>query len=528
MSSLPSVKEMLGLLDTLASAVRDFAEREEKLNGDYRARSAAERDRYESLNRQQDSASAARMAQAEAGFNSAMSRCQSRFEKRKARILHAHGVVRVDVMGDIRGTEERGKYKIQETALQAEHRRDAELASAAAAFEQFQQNLGDLRERFTQLERAAARAFRGYRPFRNLLAPERSWPEPDLTPDEHRLLEGMQRLHEETRDELERFQRRPWPKVFRYCPVWLATFLLLGLAAAVPVLRHFGIHALSWAYAGAALVVLAVVWAAYVYGRRTAGPPARSIAGKLGRARRTHDACYERAELHCRQEQERIKAEFTQANRALNQEWRRTVKGALDQRGVRPLEVDEKAQRTYRRNEEQHRGQRERIERDHAVIVSRLRDETVGQARRLAETHAVQQAKLEGEYQAAWKTLEADWRKTVGSIFDAIRRANDIAEKLFPDWTSPAWEKWALPEAFQNAAKFGRLEVNVKELAETLPKDKRLALPGPAVLSVPLVLAYPLQGSILFETGQDGRGRGHRGHQQHHLPPAWPPRRRAS
>src|SRR5208282_2104333 len=37
-----------------------------------------------------------------------------------------------------------------------------------------------------------------------------------------------------------------------------------------------------------------------------------------------------------------------------------------------------------------------------------------------------------------------------------------------------------------------------------MPKDRRLALPGPATFSVPLVLAYPLEGSILFETARTG------------------------
>ena len=40
--------------------------------------------------------------------------------------------------------------------------------------------------------------------------------------------------------------------------------------------------------------------------------------------------------------------------------------------------------------------------------------------------------------------------------------------------------------------------------ARPLPKDKRLALPGPARFYVPLCLAYPEQGSILFETGTTG------------------------
>jgi hypothetical protein len=42
------------------------------------------------------------------------------------------------------------------------------------------------------------------------------------------------------------------------------------------------------------------------------------------------------------------------------------------------------------------------------------------------------------------------------------------------------------------------------KLVETLPKDERLAFPGPGKFSLPLLLKYPAEGSLLFETGQTG------------------------
>ena len=42
----------------------------------------------------------------------------------------------------------------------------------------------------------------------------------------------------------------------------------------------------------------------------------------------------------------------------------------------------------------------------------------------------------------------------------------------------------------------------MEKFAEAMPKDARLTWPGPTVLSVPLSLVCPQQGSILFETGK--------------------------
>ena len=76
-----------------------------------------------------------------------------------------------------------------------------------------------------------------------------------------------------------------------------------------------------------------------------------------------------------------------------------------------------------------------------------------------------------------------------------------MADKLFPPWQAAVLESWASACQFAAAAKFARMDVEVERLAETTIKDKRLALPGPSQFSVPLCLAYPEQGSILFETG---------------------------
>src|SRR5205823_13914082 len=46
---------------------------------------------------------------------------------------------------------------------------------------------------------------------------------------------------------------------------------------------------------------------------------------------------------------------------------------------------------------------------------------------------------------------------------------------------------------------------DVEKLAEAVPKDQRLALPGPARFSLPLLLTYPAEGSILLETPYSGR-----------------------
>ena len=114
-------------------------------------------------------------------------------------------------------------------------------------------------------------------------------------------------------------------------------------------------------------------------------------------------------------------------------------------------------------------------------------------------------AKLNADIQARWQALEAEWKDCIQPIYETIRAANAAAEELFPGMAVAGLEKM---DAAAGIQKRGEIRApgsgRWRNLPRRLPKDKRLALPGPAKFSVPLALAYPLEGSILFETAKTG------------------------
>src|SRR5205085_2447146 len=111
-------------------------------------------------------------------------------------------------------------------------------------------------------------------------------------------------------------------------------------------------------------------------------------------------------------------------------------------------------------------------------------------------------AKFNADYQAHWQKLEADWKRRIQPMFEAISAANAAAASEFPEWQTQLWPAWAPPATFKNVTRFARLEVDIKKFAETAPHDPRLAVPP--TVSLPLMLTYPQQGSILFETTKSG------------------------
>jgi hypothetical protein len=495
---------MLALLDALKGAVRDCAAREEKLNGEFRAQSAAATRLSDEAVVKRTEKLAGAIDRENAEFAERTNRRQADYENRKARINQAHATVRKRVMDEIGEQHGQLKYKIQASTLEAEHRRDDALAQTVVTLENFRQAAAQNAGALEELAKSARRALGGCGKFRRLLSPKHEWPQPDLSPDENKLFEQQQRLQEKVRADVKQFKKIPLPQFFRFFPVWLVTLIMLA-GVAVLVMAHFQVKmVVPVPVAGAVAAAMLVLLAVYFFGTGGAAPLAKTIAGDLAKARRLLDAAAEKAELRYQQDQARFRADFDNTVRELNQEWRQAVRGAMELRGAKPVSSDEQAGRADRKCEQLHRARLEQLEKDHAANLIRLREESETEAKKFSELLAAKTAKLEADSKAQWQALENEWNNSIQSLYGRIRAANAGADKLFPEWNSEVWKNWTPPREFKNAAQFGRLEVDLGKFAETLPKDKRLALPGPAAFSVPLALAYPLGGSILFETAKGG------------------------
>ncbi len=504
MNSQPGVDAMLALLDALKSAVRDFVAREEKLESDFRVQCAAAARTLAAANEMQEAAANELEVAALNALAAEERRLRSRFEKRKSRITRAHAAVSQRVTKAIadcdREWQERTRLGVQE----AEQARDEALASATTDFNNFQQRVTVAGAEVARLEALAHDAFRGYGKFRRRLAPERVWPEPDLSADHHGLFSELQKLQAKSAGDLKRFGRLPLPLVFKFLPVWLLSAFLLGVAAAAPVLAHFHRPVITDLQASSALAAFCLVAVIYLLGGRAATPLATAIAGDLAKLRRLFDAGVEKSAAHLQSEQARIKDEFETARQTFNQEWRQAVRDISQSRSTNATVISEKAARLVQINHQWRQAESERIQARHAAGMARLKAEDLAQVRQTAAAHQAQMALLEANHQRRWQELEADWKNQIPPLAGRLRAANESADKTFPAWSDAAWKNWTPPAEFQNAAKFARLEAGVDKLFEALPKHARLQWPGPAAVCAPLTLLFPARGSILFESGKTG------------------------
>jgi hypothetical protein len=508
-SSNRGVEETLELANRLKSTVQEFAAREAALNHEFRGKTARERLRQEEAAADETRQLEEQRVQLEATFETAKAGAGALHERRKALITRARTTSKEQTLERIEGKTGAQKYELQKKLMNAERTRDGHLAHAAATCEQFKNDLASEEVNLVRLEKSARGAFGGYGKFRRQLKKAGERTASDAATDGTQVVGDVRGLLKQGEAELKQFRKLPLPLIFRFLPPWL--LLLLCVAAATPwVLGQMQVKLIPAAYPVATWAMIAggvavLVLVLHFAGKLGATAGAARIAAALGKARRLVDTGFEMSETWYQQEVDRIQAEFREGTAEIDLDLKQALKENWQSKGSFRETIDEKTVRITKRNEEHFQARTKRLERDHAEAAGRLREVTETRQAELARVMASAEAALNAEHEAAWTELEKEWKNQMGPMYAAINEANAAAEKVFPAWTEQMVKDWTPATSFSNAAKFGRLDADLEQMCETMPKDRRLALPGPAQFSLPMQLAYPREGSVLFEMPNSAR-----------------------
>ncbi|HTQ51666.1 MAG TPA: FtsK/SpoIIIE domain-containing protein, partial [Candidatus Acidoferrales bacterium] len=502
MNKIPSVNETLALLDKLRQTVHDFAAREEKLTTDFHNRSVAAHNLNQTQTEKMESDWEERLATAETDLQATRKKAEAVTESRKHWIERAYKNLRSRASTNVETRDAQWREQVQTGLAEAEQQRNADLAAAATANQNFHQKLADASQTFHQLEKKARRAFHVSGKFRRLMR-RKAAPE-ELAFDGDEFFARLQKLQSQIEKDLGEFQKVALPRLLQFVPVWPLAILLLMVAIAEPILWHFHEHVVpdqvEWVDVGVFLLLVIVTFVA----ANTAGTAAGVIADYFFKAHAMLNGAPEKIDAYYQQEQQRIHEEFQANETALNKHWKEGARNIARLSTSLPMQIDDKALRIHKKNQERGFRNLEIIEVNHGEGLLEMQAANDALAKQIIQSYESQKAVMEKEYAEAWVVLEADWKAAIEPICHDLQAAGVAADKMFPPWTTANWQNWAPPQDFQNAATFGHFQVDIARLAEAMPKDKRLALPCPSNITVPLSLVTPAQGSILFETGKTG------------------------
>ena len=494
-----SVPETVALLERWKVVLREFAAREEKLTREHHTRNEATRRRHQQDWLRQEAEQADQLSQARAALEQQRLHLESRSAGRRRRLEKADKASRKQSADRIDLEEGNRKYKVQTGVLETKKSSDEALARNEAALAEFKRQWVETDNALYAVEQGSQKALRGFRGFRRKLKPEpgvAAEPEEDPT----RALAQLRELLREAATDLAAFQKLFPARLFSALPLsrWLALIAVFAVACSPPAHR-LGLHLLDtrtglMAAGGAFVAVMAL----FLIARSLISSRALALAEKVRRATRGQKRAGELAQAVHDREVGRIEQAARERTESLQKMWSEALAQAAENRAAGPGQLDEKARRARATWERQEVAERQKFERRQLVSVENLEQSTLAWRNQFAAEHEGRLGRFETEHRENWARLEEDWRRAVQPLEEETARAVEAARLSFPPWTSALAEGWVPPSTFSNAALLGRLEVDLKSLAEQFPRDARLGF-SPR-LDLPLVLKQPAESSLLIET----------------------------
>jgi ABC-type multidrug transport system fused ATPase/permease subunit len=478
----------LELLDRLHETLSRFQKEEADLLRRFRDRRHASRRTHAERVEAAERLHADQTREIEAAHDAEKQRIERIHDRRRARIqsLATTGIRTAPKHGQ----EERERWlgELQMRHFLTTRRLQGEREAVDA---KFQIGLGEIakhRVRLRTLERRARDYFLGYPRFL-WLAKAKSVP-PVADAD----AASLERRLDAAEERLAQFRQVLLPKVFSFAPLWAALPVIAVIVFLV--LRHPGEWLVPAILFGAITVALIAL---HAIGGGQSHKLAEAVAVALAEARGLLAAA-EAAETAAHQkERERIDADTAQLEAEIEKKWERAEEVKHEAAARQRHRFESRLPRALARNDRLYRAARERLEAGNRA----QREETEKRVEALRNAavsgDAQATASVTEEESAAWNDLEARWKQAIEPLYAEIAAMNAIAAATFPAWSSEFIAAWRPPVEFLPVTKFAHLDVGIP-----LTAGSRLTLPGAPQLAIPLALAYPEAGSLLFEVNGPG------------------------
>jgi hypothetical protein len=120
---------------------------------------------------------------------------------------------------------------------------------------------------------------------------------------------------------------------------------------------------------------------------------------------------------------------------------------------------------------------------------------------KLTDRAAAGESGLRQQHAAQRASLEHRWNEGLKHIQEPMFEDGHN----YPAWNDPVWDNWKGPTKFPATIRFGQLQVNLQTMVEEVANGAPFTLPLPETFSVPALIAYPKQASLMIHTDRTGR-----------------------
>jgi len=111
----------------------------------------------------------------------------------------------------------------------------------------------------------------------------------------------------------------------------------------------------------------------------------------------------------------------------------------------------------------------------------------------------------QSDYAAALSAARAEWSAAMVRLSRDQRALAEVDRELSPAWDAVDWNQWTPREATPAGSRFGKLVARLAELPGGAPTDDEMKRQTPESVELPALLDFHGIGSMLVQTGPEGR-----------------------
>jgi hypothetical protein len=114
---------------------------------------------------------------------------------------------------------------------------------------------------------------------------------------------------------------------------------------------------------------------------------------------------------------------------------------------------------------------------------------------------------IENRYRQDRQELAETWERGLAEAAAAVTEVRAEAARLFPAWDDPAWDTWQPPPALPPAVRLGDYRASLAQFVTRVPLEDLNAPEALREFTLPALVGFPEQCSLLFLASEAGRQR---------------------
>lgn len=383
---------------------------------------------------------------------------------------------------------------VQMKRVHVERKHAADVAVIKRTFETESEDLAAQDANLLRVERAARSFFAGYSRFLALLPkPKEAGSAP--APEHSQAVEALAEHIREAKSDLDAFRQVALPRLFSVMP--LSMIVVVAVVATIALGFMFGGGAPGFTKAaavGGGLILLA--GALYLTGAAQGGALARAVGEHLRAGRHLHTASLAASEARRDAASKTEGDAFDKVSTELKAQWEGADKIQKDFEQRAKDKLTTQVPRLAEKNIALLQSKLRYVDTLRKIRSEEINRDAQTQKDKIAQSRDADMAVISDFETRRFAGIEAAWRGTIYPLYAQLAAINAAPPASFPPWSDGYVQTWTPPATFSTATRFAEIFLTLT----SLPEDPRLALPGPAQVFAPLMLAYPQLGSLLIET----------------------------